>query len=383
MAQFALAQSVSAQPVFSKVFEPDTIRPGSVSTLTFEITNADQPLTELAFSDVLPAGVAIDAFPNAHSGCGGILTAPAGGGTITLTGGSVPGPGSCSISVDVTSHTIGTHMNVTSQFTHSAGTSSGVSDDLTVVPTIRATIRVTKDFTGSGRFDIPFDTTLIMDCDGGLIPGVQKVIDGAAGHTFVITEFTSGSMDCHIFEQGQPGYWADFECSGPDGCGATDDSYFADYWDPGAGRGGDLVPAPTLFEAGYCEFTNIEHDDEWLCAIRNRLLAVRVDVFKWWVDDHPEFNNSTHARGRLECDNLAPATDCWIFQPIPFDQGEADGPDISRSFSLRWWGEHDDDSVLICPSAFRGHTECWAYERVRDSSVESEHDCNFTNPYQN
>lgn len=49
-----------AQPTFTKAFAPDTIGPGCVSTLTFTITNASgSPVTDLAFTDNLPAGVTI------------------------------------------------------------------------------------------------------------------------------------------------------------------------------------------------------------------------------------------------------------------------------------------------------------------------------------
>ena len=62
-----VAQAQTAPPpTFAKSFNPATIGPGSVSTLTFTVTNADSvPAEQLAFTDVLPAGVVIAAPANA------------------------------------------------------------------------------------------------------------------------------------------------------------------------------------------------------------------------------------------------------------------------------------------------------------------------------
>ena len=97
---------VTVPPTFSKSFAPDTIGPGSVSTLTFTITNGEaSPVTELAFTDTLPGGVTVADPANASSTCGGppgfppTLTAPAGGGTITFADGTLGGSSSCTVSV--------------------------------------------------------------------------------------------------------------------------------------------------------------------------------------------------------------------------------------------------------------------------------------------
>jgi len=60
---------------FAKSFDPPVIGAGSVSTLTFDILNEDEAngVGELAFVDVLPAGVSIAAPARATSACDGIL----------------------------------------------------------------------------------------------------------------------------------------------------------------------------------------------------------------------------------------------------------------------------------------------------------------------
>ncbi len=134
LAAFLGATAAEAQPTFSKVFAPDTIGPGSVSTLTFTITNgAGVAVDMMDFTDNLPAGVTIATPANVVSDCGGTVTAPDGGGTITLVDGGVGGFGSCTVSVDVTSGTPGTHMNDAGVLSSSAGNSpAAATDDLTV-----------------------------------------------------------------------------------------------------------------------------------------------------------------------------------------------------------------------------------------------------------
>ena len=151
-------------PTFAKVFVPDRIGPGSVSTLTFTITNtATISISSLAFGDTLPAGVTIADPAVASTTCPfATLTAPDGGTTISLGGGSLgPLPQSCTVSVDVTSSTVGTHTNTTGDLTSSAGNSGTATDDLTV-----ATDRlgVTKSFSPSmvfvgGRSTLTFTIT--------------------------------------------------------------------------------------------------------------------------------------------------------------------------------------------------------------------------------
>jgi len=133
----AVAQAVPLLPSFSKTFAPDTIGPGSSATLTFDVTNGTGvPVEQLAFTDTLPVDVTIAAPGNAVSTCGGTLDAPDGGGTITLSDGSVGAFSACSISVDVTSSTPGTHTNESGTLTSSAGNSGTANDDLIVTTTL-------------------------------------------------------------------------------------------------------------------------------------------------------------------------------------------------------------------------------------------------------
>jgi hypothetical protein len=119
---------------FSKLFTPDTIGVGATSTLVFTIQNFDSlPVTGLAFTDNLPAGVSIAAPANATSTCVGTLTAPDGGGTISLSGGELGAGSTCIITVGVTSSAIGTHLNTSGILTWDGGENGSAIAYLNVV----------------------------------------------------------------------------------------------------------------------------------------------------------------------------------------------------------------------------------------------------------
>ncbi|MCB1053933.1 MAG: hypothetical protein KDD11_00290, partial [Acidobacteria bacterium] len=120
---------------FTKAFSPSTIGPGSNAQLTFTIDNSTQPTptTDLDFTDVLPAGVTLSTPALPTTSCtGGTLTAPDGGTTISYTGGSVAAGATCTVSVRVTSSTVGTHSNLSGDLTSSVGNSGSAAADLTV-----------------------------------------------------------------------------------------------------------------------------------------------------------------------------------------------------------------------------------------------------------
>ena len=189
----ALASAANAQtplPSFSKSFTPDTIGPGGTSRLIFDIENSGaSPATDLAFTDTLPAGVSIANPADARSTCDGgssdnvgrgnlpVLSAPAGGSTISLSGSSVGGADFCSISVNVTSSTVGTHNNVSGDLTSSAGNSGPASADLTVAADLPG---FSKSFSPStvplgGRSTLTF--TIDNSANASVVPNLDFTDD--------------------------------------------------------------------------------------------------------------------------------------------------------------------------------------------------------------
>jgi uncharacterized repeat protein (TIGR01451 family) len=100
---------VLGPPVLTKAFVPARIPEGSSSSLTFTIVNNNPvALTGVGFSDTLPVGKPsgnlVIATPSGLTGScgGGIITATAGSGTITLSGATIAANSSCTFSVNVT-----------------------------------------------------------------------------------------------------------------------------------------------------------------------------------------------------------------------------------------------------------------------------------------
>ncbi|HEX5283779.1 MAG TPA: hypothetical protein VFW30_06650 [Bryocella sp.] len=104
----SIASGSSQMPTVTPAVLTAAIPVKGVTTLTFQIQNTtSSPLTGLALSSTLPAGLVV-ALPNALANtCGGKANAPAWMNSLTLTGGTIPANGSCVVSVKVTGTTAG------------------------------------------------------------------------------------------------------------------------------------------------------------------------------------------------------------------------------------------------------------------------------------
>ena len=99
--------SVLDVPAVNKAFSPSTIGKGQTSTLTITLTNPNATvISGAAFVDTYPADLINATTTNLANSCGGTAAATAGGGTLSLSGGSIPASGSCTVSVDVTSSVV-------------------------------------------------------------------------------------------------------------------------------------------------------------------------------------------------------------------------------------------------------------------------------------
>ena len=136
-----ISQSAFAQLTFDKTFASDIIGPGSVSTLTFDITNPTATAADdIAFIDSFPSGLTIASPGNASNDCGpaAILYATDRATSVSLNAGRLAPGASCRVFVDVVSSaapTVGlpvTHMNVSGDLTSTLGNSGTASDDLIV-----------------------------------------------------------------------------------------------------------------------------------------------------------------------------------------------------------------------------------------------------------
>ena len=127
-------------PVLSKQFAPNPVFTGAPSTLSFTINNPNpsSALSSLAFTDTFPLapGAMVVATPSGQTTtCGGIWTTTAGSGSVNLTGGTLAGGSSCTVTVNVTAPTPGTYNNVSGNVSHLVGgvTVNGNSASASVV----------------------------------------------------------------------------------------------------------------------------------------------------------------------------------------------------------------------------------------------------------
>ena len=97
----------------TKAFTPGTIMRGETSTLTITINNPNPtPVTSFNLSDTYPAAV-VNASTSASTTCtvAGTFAVSQGGSSFTLSGATLAANSSCTVTIQVTSNTAGTHTN--------------------------------------------------------------------------------------------------------------------------------------------------------------------------------------------------------------------------------------------------------------------------------
>jgi hypothetical protein len=113
-----------APPTISKSFGTTVSIPGGTAALSFTIGNPNPTvaLTGVGFTDTLPAGLAV-ATPNGLTGScgGGLITATAGSGIVSLTGATLAPGVSCTFSVNVAVTSGGVLINITGNVISSNG----------------------------------------------------------------------------------------------------------------------------------------------------------------------------------------------------------------------------------------------------------------------
>jgi len=142
--QTASAQGVSLPADMNKTFTPISIAAGGTSVLRVTIFNPNTfQLTNASWTDNMPANIKVVSV--AGNTCGGSVTAAAGSSTISLSGGTVPAqsgstPGSCIVSVNVTSTTPGNWIN---SIPAGALSSTGGGNNVSNTSPASATLNVT------------------------------------------------------------------------------------------------------------------------------------------------------------------------------------------------------------------------------------------------
>lgn len=151
--------TINQNPGIAKAFAPATIGVSGTSVLTFTLSNPNAAaLSGISFTDTYPAGV-VNATPLVVGGsCTGVThTATAGGTTFNVTGGTIPGgaPGSCTLTVQVTSSTVGSYDNTASGVLTAQTSTTGAPSN-TATLTVGAGLTLVKS---SQTFSDPFNGT--------------------------------------------------------------------------------------------------------------------------------------------------------------------------------------------------------------------------------
>jgi uncharacterized repeat protein (TIGR01451 family) len=136
---FAGTAFAQASAVITKSFNPAVVALNGNSIGTITVTNPNGvPLTNVQFSDVMPAG--IDLITQTGGTCstlatgGGMFSINPGTETFSSTSNVLAAGQSCTITVSVRGTTLGAHVNTTSQVTsNEASPGTAASGTLTVV----------------------------------------------------------------------------------------------------------------------------------------------------------------------------------------------------------------------------------------------------------
>ena len=152
--------TVSNTLTIAKSFGAVTIPLNGSTSLNFTITNpnAGVTVTGVAFTDTLPAGLVVATPASLNGTCGGTITATAGASSVSLSGATLAGGASCTVSVTVTGTSAGVKNNSVTVSSTQTGTSSPSNANLTVIapPTIG------KQF-GAGSVLVNGSTTLTFN----------------------------------------------------------------------------------------------------------------------------------------------------------------------------------------------------------------------------
>lgn len=136
LALCAVSASAYAQPVFfSSSFSPDIIGPGSSSRLRFDIEHAGGsiPVTNISFSNILPAGVQIAPAANVITDCvNAIVIASPLGNQLDFSNARLAAGEDCFVQLEVLASAPGMYTNVSGTLFSDSGSAMPTSADLTV-----------------------------------------------------------------------------------------------------------------------------------------------------------------------------------------------------------------------------------------------------------
>lgn len=159
-AESAFAQS--APPTITKSFSAATVPLNGAFSLTFTITNPNAgALSNVAFTDVFPAGIVFTSFGAISAACGPFVISDTGGLNVDFQTGSLAAGTTCTFSVNMSATTVGIKNNVTSAVT---STESGAGGTASASITVVAPPVIIKSF-GAATIPLNGSTSLTFEID--------------------------------------------------------------------------------------------------------------------------------------------------------------------------------------------------------------------------
>ena len=197
IAQKPTVSFVRAPPTVAKSFSPATIAANGTSTLTITLTNSNAAsITGTTVTDAYPANLVNASTPAVSNNCWGTVVASAGGTSLTLSGGTIPALGSCTVRVTVTSAIAGSYVNNTGAVTSTnAASGTSASATLTVLAISAANSTVTANPTTILANGVSTSTITVTLRDGAnlAVPGKTVTLAKSGGSSTISA--ASGTSD--------------------------------------------------------------------------------------------------------------------------------------------------------------------------------------------
>ncbi len=318
-ADLSLSKSASMNPAFVDVpFD-----------YTLDIFNdGPQEATLVTLEDEIPASLVIGEITASQGSCGAV------GNSVSCSLGTINAGESASVVIEVTPTELGTLNNsaVVDAETEDPDPSDNTATNATEVTTGRATFAVTKIFSDNN----PGEVEVSIDCNTGLILDQSKMISAEDGVIFVVTEYSSGAMNCTITEDVPAGY--------------------APEYDNG-----------TVINAESCVFEAVESNQDFTCVITNTVQPVTIAIEKEWV-----YEGSTNAIN--EGYELVVECDAEIVDGDTFCGTEKVALEIEPYSCIRLYGEGEQEfAVQVIPEY--PSSSCSVEEYAYDGAVEISNGC--------
>lgn len=173
-------------PFIEKAFGASEIDLGAATSLTITVTDPHpaEAMTGVGFTDTMPDGLTVPDQTSAQ--CGGTLTVASN--TVTLTGATIAGGGTCTIGLTVTGDTAGVKNNVTSRVTSANfGTGDTAAASVTVVDRRRTVELSAAPLTGYEAAGTAITVTVTASDD---VNGAQTVALGVSGAGITAGDYT-------------------------------------------------------------------------------------------------------------------------------------------------------------------------------------------------